>query len=296
MIPLQGLVAVLVSIFSFFSFLVSPATVYEPKEEGVLLNASVLSDLHVGPRNPLLQYYVDKAFRSASAAKDGSDALVILGDNTMDGMEQQYLALYTSLLLNNSAKNLLVASGNHDVWSSGGFHKAAERFITYNNLYSGNPIEKMYYYKIINGYYFIVMSTEADMGVSSFLSQTQLDWLDGVLAEATAEGKPAFVFHHFPFNRTYEPEKLKAILTKYSNVLYFTGHMHHPLNENTFQAIGASTYWIDVPGFHGDDDDLLNYTGNGFQIEAYADHVLLRARCYITGEWLPDYEYVINLV
>lgn len=293
----QTIASFIVSILSVFSFLVPSGVEYTPKDEAaILLNATVMSDLHAGPLNPILQSNINKALRNASAAKGGNDALVLLGDNTMDGTEIQYATIFSALSLYNEADNLLVAIGNHDVWSGAGFHTEKEKFIKYYNTYSGSEIDNMYYYKVINGYYFIVLGTEADMGTNAFLSNTQISWLDGVLAEATAEGKPAFVFHHFPINRVHEPERLKTVLNSYANVFLFTGHMHHALGANSFTKAGDALYYIDVPGFNGDEDNILNYLGHGFQIEAYAGEVIIRARDYCRGNWLTDYEYTIALV
>ena len=294
MISLKFLASFLAGVFSFFSFL-HPAP-YEPKETGVKLTAAVLADLHIGPRNPILQCNVNKAFRNASAARDGSDALVLLGDNTMDGMEQQYALFYASLKAFGKARNNLAAVGNHDLWGKISYADAKNRFVSYYNKFSGGTIDNIYYCKIINGYYFIVLGTESDMGTTAHISAAQVSWLDARLAEATAGGKPAFVFHHFPLNRIHEPEALKAVLNAHPNVFYFSGHMHHALGGNSFTKAGDSLYCVDVPGFNGAEDNIWKYLGHGFQLEVYEGRVLLRARDYIRGQWLIEYEYSVALV
>ena len=286
----------LVSVFSFFSFLRPAPAAYEPKEEGILLNAAVLTDLHIGPRNPILQHNINKAFRNASAAKDGLDALAILGDNTMDGMEQQYSLLYASLTAHSKAEHNIVVVGNHDLWGMGSYLNGKNRFISYYNQFTDSNIDDIYYHKVINGYHFIVLGTESDMHTTAHITNAQIGWLDARLAEATAGGRPAFVFHHFPVGRVLEPERLEAVLKAYPNVLYFYGHVHRALGANTYTQAGDSLYYIDVPNFDGFSDDIFYYRGQGIQIEAYEDRVLLRARDYIRGEWLPDYEYSVPLV
>jgi len=293
---LQSLAAFLVSVFSFFSLLSPAPAAYEPKQAGALLNAAVMTDLHTGPRNPILQYNVDKAFRSASAAKDGLDALVLLGDNTMDGMEQQYALFFAALAAHSKAGNNLVAVGNHDLWGMGSYLNGKNRFFDYCNQFTGNSLENIYYYKVVNGYYLILLGTESDMHTTGHITDTQISWLDARLAEATAGGRPAFVFHHFPVGHVLEPERLEAVLKSYPNVFYFYGHVHHALTDKTFTKAGDSLYYIDVPNFDGFPDDIFYYRGQGIQIEAYADRVLLRARDYIRGEWLAEYEYSAPLV
>ena len=293
---LQFFAAFLVSVFSFFSLLSPAPAAYEPKEAGALLNAAVLTDLHIGPRNPILQYNVNKAFRGTSAARDGADALVLLGDNTMDGMEQQSALFFAALKAHSKAANNLPVVGNHDLWGMGSYLNGKNRFISYVNEFTSNGIDNIYYHRVINGYYFIVLGTESDMHTTGHITDTQISWLDARLAEATAGGRPAFVFHHFPMIRVPEPERLENVLRAYPNVFYFSGHMHRALGSNTFIKAGDSLYYIDVPGFDGAEDDIWNYLGHGFQIEAYEGKVLIRARDYIRGEWLTEYEYSVDLV
>ena len=295
MISLKFIATLLAGVFSFFSFLQPAPAAYEPKEAGVLLNATVLSDLHIGPRNPILQYNINKAFRNASAARDGNDALVLLGDNVMDGMEQQYALFYGALAACSTAKNNLVAMGNHDVWGYGSYTTGRDRFISYYNDFSGGSIDRVYYHKVINGYYFIVLGTESDMGTTAHLTDAQISWLDGLLAEATAEGKPAFVFQHFPLERVHGVERLRNVLNAYPNVFHFSGHMHRALRGESLVKAGGSLYLIDVPGFNGLEDDILNYLGHGFQLEVYEGKVVIRARDYIRGQWLEEYEYTVAL-
>jgi len=293
---LQAFAAFLVSVFSFFSLFISAPAAYEPKEAGILVNATVLTDLHIGPRNPILQYNINRAFRGASAAKDGLDALLLLGDNTMDGMEQQYALLHAALAAHSKAAHNMPVVGNHDLWGMGSYLNGKNRFISYVNEFTDNNIDNIYYHKVINGYYFIVLGTESDMHTTAHITDTQIRWLDALLAEATAEGKPAFVFHHFPVNRVLDPGRLEAVLNAHPNVFYFYGHVHRALSANTFTRAGDSLYYIDVPNFDGFPDDIFYYRGQGIQLEAYEDRVILRARDYIRGEWLPEYDFSVDLV
>jgi hypothetical protein len=66
--------------------------------------------------------------------------------------------------------------------------------------------------------------------------------------------------------------------------------MHTPPDVNQKNGV---TY-VNIPTLMSDygGNDLLD---TGFQVEAYGDKVVLRARNYYMHEWLPAHEYVVGL-
>ncbi|MCL2512305.1 MAG: metallophosphoesterase [Oscillospiraceae bacterium] len=311
---LQKIVAFFVSICLFFSlsfpFLTPAAPEFAPKyEDGeILVNFTVLADTHIESFTISRQQYLKKALLGANAAKGGSDALCIVGDMTMNGQETEYAVLYGTLAAYSKSANFFPIIGNHDTWSGESYEKELERFAGYYNNLMGGETDKVYYSKVVNGYYFLVLGTERDNGVSSYISETQLDWFAGIMEEASASGKPVFVFHHMPLNNTNnvqnqwpegamgeQSDAVQAIMEAYDNVFFFTGHLHNTYDHSAFSKIGDSLYLVDGPVFgQGGYGSILD-PGKGWQVEGYADKVVLRARNFIQNEWYETYEYEIPL-
>ena len=98
--------------------------------------------------------------------------------------------------------------------------------------------------------------------------------------------------------------KARAILEKYSNVFFISGHVHTGINGDLTQRMfgfscveeqNGVTY-VNLPTFLLVNRYGIPWGGMGFQMEVYADRVLFRARNYITSKWYPSYEFSVALV
>ena len=257
------------------------------------LQFSVLSDVHID--SPDLQRYGNFAsvLKNIGAAKVKQDALVFVGDNTEDAQILEYMVFYGLLSRYNTAKNTLVATGNHDMNPTD--HEPAQAIARHNfflRSYNGRVTDKPYYSQEINGYTLIVLGDEAPQeGCSATISPAQLDWLAGTLAAAPA-GKPVFIFLHqvlahvvseFGGEDTVgaQSEDIRAMIEQYPNVFVFNGHLHAP--QKIAQSGGV--IYVNLPSLSKSD-----VPGIGFQVEAYESRVILRARNYLVGEWLTEYD------
>ena len=278
-------------------------TTITPADEAKLqLQFSVIADVHM----ETTEYYrfqgFAKSLRDIAGSKKKQDALVLLGDNTMNGQPLEYILLYGLLAHYDSAANTLVAIGNHDLnQSTYALDAATNRHNFFLRSYTGIKTEKPYYSKVIKGYTFIVLGDEGPLvSGSATLSAAQLDWLDKALAAAAKDGKSVFVFDHQPLNHTFpaygwggvgqQSEALRLILQKYKNIVFFSGHLHTQVKKLSIQQKGGVTY-VDLP-------TLLSKEpyGVGYQVEVYDKQVQLRARNYMTGEWLEKNRYTVDLV
>lgn len=278
-----------------------PYTVLD--EENCLLNVTILSDVHIEGNN-LARYNVyGTILKDVKNCSYGSDAVLYLGDNTMNGQDIESLLFYGATAKEKLSDNVFLCCGNHDVGNGeGDYNKLFDRFAGYNRTFFGNDIEKPYYYRIVNGYYFIVLGPE-DLCVSEFpISDEQLDFLDETLKLATADGKPAFVCAHHPYDYIEDEayDRIYDILTSYDNVFYLSGHTHmFPFNGWTF----GSWYGINEINLprctelagEGDNETFWG-TGYGVQMEVYEDEVVGRVRNYYTGEWDEELVYHFDLV
>lgn len=120
--------------------------------------------------------------------------------------------------------------GNHDYWSKNIFtyrpHKAA-----YKNTVGSSP----WTHYVVNGYHFIGASPDSGSMQNGY--KITVKWLENELQKAAADsdGRPIFVLtHNQPQNTSYGSEdwgdkNLDEVLSKYPNVINFSGHVHYSL-------------------------------------------------------------------
>lgn len=309
------IIAVIMAVFVYFP--TSIIASYSPKNDDPELVFSVLSDVHMEGNNSERFNLFGEGIRDVNAATR-NDALIFLGDNTMNGQAIENLMFYGLLDRFNSIDNVLMVSGNHDLCPNENngedagvdYTALASRFMSFNNMFLDNQIDNVYYSREINGYKFIVLGSEADAGVMEYLSIEQLNWLKAELESAEESGKPVFIFNHYPLSHTWplvwpeghvglESELLHILMRSSKNqIVYFSGHLHMGLYDNEVSSIkeGNVTY-ISVPAFGADNnvgDADIQDKGMGLYVEVYGDEILVRMRNYADHEWM-DVEYTIDV-
>jgi len=256
----------------------------EPKDQANLkLQVSILSDVHMQSFEYSGYQELAKGLRGIGNSKVKQDALVFVGDNTMNGQIFEYMMFYGILSHYSpvSAKNTLVVTGNHDYMAASTAQKAIDRHNFFLQSYTGASSGKDYYSQVVNGYTFITLGGEKQD--NSVISDAQRAWLGETLA-AAAPGQPIFVFMHYNINNT----AALSLLAQYPNVFLFNGHWHTPLE--VWPEAGVTK--VNLPSLHGRHADGLG-VGSGVQMEVYADKVLLRGRNYITGEWDEEFQVAL---
>lgn len=305
---------IIATILAVFVYLpMGNITDYSPKNEDPELVFSVLSDVHIEGNNLERFNLFGEGIRDVNSATR-NDALVFLGDNTMNGQNIEHTFFYGLLDRYNSIENVLVTSGNHDLCpseqNSGDYNTQANQFISFHNTFLDENIEKAYYSREINGYKFIVLASESDAGVQQYISVEQLLWLENELDSAESLDKPVFIFNHYPLNHTWpfvwteghvglESELLHLLMRKSTNqIVYFSGHLHMGLNDNEVSYVNEENItYISVPAF-GADNNVGNADiqdkGMGLYVEVYENEILVRMRNYAEHEWM-DIEYTVEL-
>lgn len=304
------IIAAVLAVFIFSSS--GEIASYEPLDrDNLKLNFTVISDGHIEGNNSQRHKNYGEAFCDMAAAKEISKALVMVGDNTMNGQGIEEAMLYGLMNKYNKIENVLMAVGNHEVCRDDtDFEKLEKRFIKYNNAFLEHKIDKLYHSQVIDGYHFIILATDRNSGVEQYISDEQFEWLDNELKTAAESGNPVFVFNHWPMNDTFsevwseghvgeQSERLYQFLTKYDNrVFLFTGHLHMGIFENDYgiKEDGKITY-INVPSFGSENDDGdadVQDTGMGLQVEVYDTQLIVRIRNFVTHQW-TDYEYHFDI-
>lgn len=294
---------------------------------GCKLSFAAVSDVHFRD-NAIWEYLLDLGLDDMAKAQDRLDALVFDGDNTNLGSDAEYARFAKTVGGFDVTDNLFITQGNHDGWcgSWDGDVRSPEesigRFCEYTGKICGTKTDTMYYSKVINGYYFIVLGSEGN-STSANLSGAQLTWFASEMENASATGLPIFVFLHQPINGTHglpynwdmkeadfdkggvgsESDAVLGIISKYKNVFYISGHIHAGFaNEDTgacYVSVEKHEGYtlINLPSYAN--PDLIHggckKMGTGYVIEAYNNKIVLRARNFMTGTWLTEYNEVIEL-
>lgn len=325
---------ILVAIMAALTALLSPIGLHPlgalaPKCDDVKLSFAVVSDIHLKG-----EYYRDDELSAALLDMQNAtrrlDAFVMDGDNTDHGMPEQYEELKSVVEKFDPADNLFMVIGNHDTWSDdeNGNNDPAyvkELFIKYSKEITDRDLDEVYFSQVINGYHFIVMGSESTHVAPTF-SDRQIAWFASEMEAASQDGMPIFVFSHTPLNGTHglpysfsldkdapedeggigeENDAVKEILTSYDNVFYITGHIHGGFTKNLRGILTDYKSVEDVDGVTcinltcfgtpaPNGLDLLTM-GTGYVVEVYGDRVELRARNFMTGNWLPVFDFTFDL-
>lgn len=304
------------SVLAFFIFSSSgEIAVYAPLDKDNLQTSfTVISDGHIEGNNSERHKNYIECFRDMANAEVKSRALVMCGDNTMNGQAFESSILYGLINKYNTVENVLMAVGNHDICpgkhNSGDYEDLKNRFIKYNNAFLEHKIENLYHSAVIDGYHYIILSSDKDAGVAQYISPEQFEWLDNELKMAAESGNPVFLFSHWPLNDVFEKvwqeghvgeqsEELHSLLTKYDNrIFFFTGHLHMGIFENGkgIKEDGKITY-INVPSFgseNGGGNADVQETGLGLQAEVYDKELVVRVRSLVKHEW-TEFEYHFDI-
>ncbi|MBR5438312.1 MAG: metallophosphoesterase [Clostridia bacterium] len=291
LVYLKGLIATVMSLLMMispaFSSAAEPFTAERPDE--LVASFAVVSDIHVETNNAQTVKNLNGVLNGIKAGQN-LDATVYTGDNVMNGQILENVFFYTAVKsVMHNEKNYVI-TGNHDLGNGeGDYNKFRTNFIVNNNLYLGNNISELYYYRVVNGCYMIFLSSE-DLCVGDYvISDAQMEWLEGVLEEAKAANAPILVFNHHPIYliRDRDYRSLAWLLQKYDNLLYFHGHYHNELDaENFYEWHGVDC--INLPrATEGTDFE----PGDGVVVEVYENEILVKGRDFIKGEWIDGLRY-----
>ncbi len=267
--------------------------------DSVKLNFTVLSDAHIEGNNPDTYDVFTKILYDVKNINTPNDALVMLGDNTMNGQHIESIFFYGLESVISPADKIINVMGNHDTGNGTDvYDECFAKFKGYNNAFFGTEIATPYYYDIIDGYYFIVLGSEKDGVDYCHMSVDQYEWLKALLDEASQQDKPIFVFNHHPYFLIDCEYPVDELLNSYKNVLYFFGHTHWPLNTYETFTDHGNYFSVNLPRCTeviSNSDEIDDNSGIGLQVEVYEEEVLLRMRNYYEGGWIEDFETAVEI-
>lgn len=330
---LRTLVSVIITVISFMApWLVGDYTAPNApiNSEECLLNFAAISDMHVDTEEYDKEdsVYTDITHHAFlpdfENAEEKLDALVLAGDITEHGYVAQWDKTEKLLVSYDLADEIILAAGNHDLWTNGDQGRTAKGlFMQYNKRITGRFETDVYYSTEVNGYTFIVLCSEEDSEYAYF-SDKQIKWLKAELKEAAKKDLPIFVICHWPLSQTHglpvtwgdeeyndmtggmgeQSARIEKILKKYDNVFFISGHIHSGFSnadmeaESGYQSIESdgSFHSVNLPRVNAVSKRGYFMIGTGYNVEVYENEVVFRARNYMTGTWCPEFDYTIELV
>ncbi len=242
---------------------VSESGISDFDETNIIFSFAALSDVHISAATSALAN--TKYTKALEKLKEYSlDAVCIAGDLTDSGSQTEinnFKHLYESFMPDIP---LVYCMGNHDGQDGAkGLLFATEfgeNYFTndkYANYSSGNR------HVVINGYHFVCVETQNYYGgeKNCYYSDATKQWLSETLTAIKEEDEtqPIFVFTHpmiydtaygsdLPGSGTmWYSEDLISILSNYPTVVSFSGHVHHPLNDErsimqtSFTSLGCGS-------------------------------------------------------
>ena len=253
----------------------------------VLTEVNVISDVHMEGNNFYRKDVYVRSLRNMETYTPGFDALIMCGDNTMNGFSGEYFILtgLTERLL--PERDMLPVCGNHDLGNGESeFEEQRDLFIErYNAYHTDEPIDRLWYSKQMDGCLFIALSNVADTDDEMNFPEEELEWFRAQLDAAEAAGIPALVGCHFPLN--YLDREFEDAITEHSNVYYFSGHLHRR-GISVRQIDGREDLWnINLPRVtecEEDDGETYWYTGLGVNVQVTADDVTVNVYNFYTAE------------
>ena len=288
---LKGLISTVMALLMMISpaFGTEAESYSAERPDELIASFTVVSDIHVETNNGQTIENLNGVLNGMKAGKD-IDAHIYTGDNVMNGQDLENIFFYTAVKGVMHDETNFVITGNHDLGNGeGDFEKFRKNFITFNNLYLGNKINELYYYRVVNGCYLIFLSSE-DLCVGDYvISDKQMEWLQGVLEEAKANNAPILVFNHHPIYliRDRDYRSLAWLLNKYDNLVYFHGHYHNELDAENF----SEWHGVKCVNLPRATEGTEFEPGDGVVVEVYENEIIVRGRDFIKGEWIDGLRY-----
>ncbi|MBQ4108372.1 MAG: metallophosphoesterase [Clostridia bacterium] len=284
----------------------------------IITSFFIISDIHIGRGDGTVSATnFKKMLEEAIALNPNGTAIFIVGDMADGGTEAQFaemMSLHAEVMAANfkdaESYPLFLTLGNHD------YPAMSNVFLQYATLPDGTHPEDTSYDFWLNGYHYIFLGSDTSSGLYANLSDETLEWLDQKLGECRDSSRPTFVFLHQPMYNTVSgslpgegwhgvsnEDALRAVLSKYPEVMFFNGHTHWTMDSvgnifegteelpiHIFNCASVSYLWS---GFNKTGGENLDGS-QGYYIEMYDGGVFVRGRDFMSGEWISSAQYLIE--
>lgn len=275
-----------------------------------LYSFGALSDVHL--QYQTAQEDFQKALTYLNNAEDVA-FICVCGDLTDNG-EDADLETYVEYIN--------TYSSNTPVYECTGNHEAYDTMIGFDRMkpYTGHDL---YYIFVQGDDLFIMFGTQYYDTTGTVLkpfSHDSLQWLYEILEEN--RNKRVFLFQHYlRFDGSGKPYELaptgdalsycdegtvfKSLTEHYKNVVWFHGHSHTKFAcqedcsyANYDRMFGCNSIHIpslSVPKDYESNQYVTKYAeSEGYVVDVYQNHIVLRGRDFAKGQFLPIATYKIN--
>ena len=268
---------------------------------------SVISDIHIDEKYGVADENFINALQDLNKVNPKSKVMLVAGDITNSGRSVQY-DRYKEILEKYPHPQVYHAIGNHEFFSDNEGKNLQENKTVLNRFKNKLGAASSYLDGAVEGYHFITLGPINFQGIrfnneiyftKAVITKAQLNQLDKGLENAAKGNKPTFVFMHLPIAKTiYDSDygkeyingdKLIEILSKYSNVVVFTGHTHCDLNialskcKSSFKCFNTgATYNI----YDRRDVKIDKNMSQGLVVTIKNGKVRVSARDFINHRWI----------
>ncbi len=307
-----------------------PANAAFQNTSELVMEFQIISDIHVTTDNTNRgAVNFRQALNDIKQNSPNSQGIFIVGDlinsrYQQDGKADVYAAEYANMQAIydsiSGLPNMYLGIGNHDIWNQARSLSEAEAiFYQYAKLPDGTNVTDTSYDFWLDGYHFVFLGTDYFDLLTAKFSDATLSWLDETLAEDRDAEKPTFLLLHQSIYNTIAGSlpgqdwdgvveesavKLKKILNKYPEVVMFNGHSHwemdsvmnmYPatseLNINVFNTAAVAYLYSSYDSVFG---ESLGSGSQGYYIRIYEDKLMVLAKDFTTGEWIPSAQYCVQ--
>lgn len=257
--------------------------------EELIASFAVVSDIHVETNYPESYQNLSDLLYGIKAGEN-IDAVIYTGDNVMNGQVAEDFLFYSAVRSVMPAEHNIILAGNHDLGNSeGDYSSLRDKFIFNQAFYLGTFIKNDYYYRVVNGCYLIMLTSEDTTTWEFRMSEEQFTWLENVLKKAEDADASVIVFNHYPLRylKDNDPSRLANLLAQYDTELFIHGHIHNEMGRDNFYK----SYGIDCINLPRATETTEYEAGDGIVIEVYEDSIIVKARDFISGEWIDGLRY-----
>ena len=292
-----------------------------------LFSVACFADLHVDygiqsyttpvrPGTIKAANYVKDVIGAADVALVGGDMTSNNGNKTWNttNLQKTKDTIYNTIATATKDGKVMFVSGNHENeagvqsnsgYSSGDYSKYMtdnigkyKATLYFNEMGVGtSPYNELLCYRYeVNNIEFIGINTPyRNARGDGYTYLEQIDWLEKQLKDI-GKDETVVVFCHYPINtivnapgQTGASTKMSTVLSKYPNVLYCYGHVHH--GTETYAAYSSSE--LVVPNLGATKLSNNAYQTNSF-INVHMGSMGYYKTQYAPNEWLGEAEPVIN--
>ena len=275
-----------------------------------LYTFGLLSDVHIDGDGDDTAYSISDLNRAIKFFNDeGCEFIAYCGDMTYNGRSEDFTALKSCL--DTSAIPNYAIRGNHDCNSSVEVFKNATGMEPDYTITKNNDL-----------FIFLSLADWNNSGADGDLTQEKVDWLTNIINSSNHQR--IFLFYHYFFRNTSGDglggsypgatigdstptsyaQDFMNLVNSTPNLIFCTGHSHFTFrlqdsnpNANYYHT-NNSCYYIHVPSGakpRNASAQKLHAESEGYLVEVYADKVLFKPRDFITGKYLLEYAYIVEL-